>query len=87
MFFDIVMKVMKLKMYLYFDIVYYILMCVVVRDDVLVNFFGKVIQYCYIWLFIVWVLFIIIVVRYYVIWIVLMINNLMEFLIQYVKVD
>lgn len=87
MFFDIVMKVMKLKMYLYFDIVYYILMCVVVRDDVLVNFFGKVIQYCYIWLFIVWVLFIIIVVRYYVIWIVLMISDLMEFLIQYVKVD
>lgn len=86
-FLDIATKVTKLKMYPYFDIAHYTLMCVAARDDVPANSSGKVTQYCHIWLFTARASFTITVARHYVIWIVLMTNNLMEFLIQYVKVD
>lgn len=86
-FLDIATKVTKLKMYPYFDIAHYTLMCVAARDDVPANSSGKVTQHCHIWLFTARASFTITVARHYVIWIVLMTNNLMEFLIQYVKVD
>lgn len=86
-FLDIATKVTKLKMYPYFDIAHYTLMCVAARDDVPANSSGKVTQHCHIWLFTARASFTITVARHYVIWIVLMTNNLMEFLIQYVKED
>lgn len=86
-FLDIATKVTKLKMYPYFDIAHYTLMCVAARDDVPANSSGKVTQHSHIWLFTARAPFTITVARHYVIWIVLMTNNLMEFLIQYVKVD
>lgn len=86
-FLDIATKVTKLKMYPYFDIAHYTLMCVAARDDVPANSSGKVTQHCHIWLFTARASFTITVARHYVIWIVLMTSNLMEFLIQYVKVD
>lgn len=86
-FLDIATKVTKLKMYPYFDIAHFTLMCVAARDDVPANSSGKVTQHCHIWLFTARASFTITVARHYVIWIVLMTNNLMEFLIQYVKVD
>lgn len=86
-FLDIATKVTKLKMYPYFDIAHYTLMCVAARDDVPANSSGKVTQHCHIWLFTALASFTITVARHYVIWIVLMTNNLMEFLIQFVKVD
>lgn len=50
-FLDIATKVTKLKMYPYFDIAHYTLMCVAARDDVPANSSGKVTQHCHIWLF------------------------------------
>lgn len=49
-FLDIATKVTKLKMYPYFDIAHYTLMCVAARDDVPANSSGKVTQHCHIWL-------------------------------------
>ena len=50
-FLDIATKVTKLKMYPYFDIAHYTLMCVAARDDVPANSSGKVTWQCHIWLF------------------------------------
>lgn len=66
-FLDIATKVTKLKMYPYFDIAHYTLMCVAARDDVPANSSGKVTQHCHIWLFTARASFTITIARNYVI--------------------